>query len=139
MENMEQNTNTQESGENGSQEAGKTFTQEEVNKIVQDRLARQQAKVIADQNSLEEREKALAIRELKADAREELRELGLPECTADILNFSSKKEYEQSLEAVQRVLAEYSKAREIERATGRTPKSYSSGKPVDQIAEAFQP
>ncbi len=54
----------------GGQGKGRTFTQEEVNRIVADRLAREKAK--AEPSPADEREQALKAREAKLDCREYL-------------------------------------------------------------------
>lgn len=107
MENMGTNTNAQNSGTDGQQEPGKTFTQDEVNKIVQDRLARQQAKTAEDQASLEQREKDLQKREAVLTAKELLREKELPESFSDILDLSDVETLPEKLETIRQAIQEY--------------------------------
>ena len=70
-------TGTQ-TGAEGTQE--KTFTQDEVNRIVQDRLAREKGK---GSEELDKREAALNYRERKMNAVDELRKNGLPDYLAE--------------------------------------------------------
>lgn len=75
--------------------AEKTFTQEEVNRIVQERLAR--VKNSSDQNSLAEREQALTQKEMRLDAREKLADAGLPKDLLPLVDCSSKKNMDDSI------------------------------------------
>lgn len=64
--------------ETNSQDEEKTFTQEDVNRIVQERLKREKEKNTNDSiDSLEEKENDLNKRELLLDCREALNENGL--------------------------------------------------------------
>ena len=73
-ENMNQNGQQQPTTltpeANGGQGGERTFTQEEVNRIVADRLARERAK--AEPSPADEREQALKAREARLDCREYL-------------------------------------------------------------------
>ena len=82
----------------------KTFTQEEVNRIVQDRLARDRKSRNLD-NDMEpesgtDRERSLEQRELHLMAREKLFEEGLPSQLADILKYSDEKSLEAAIKAI---------------------------------------
>lgn len=107
MENMETNTNIQNGGKDGQQEPGKTFTQDEVNKIVRERLARQQAKTAEDQASLEQREKDLQKREVVLTAKELLRENELPESFSDILDLSDIEKLPEVIKTFRQSLTDY--------------------------------
>lgn len=78
----------------------KTFTQEEVNKIVQERLAREKGKNPNDE--IEEREKNLISRELKVEAYESIDEMGLPKDVLELLDYSNKDNFDKSLELVKK-------------------------------------
>lgn len=82
----------------------KTFTQEQVNQIISDRLARDRAKGEA---ALAEREQQLAQRELLLTAREKLTENGLPVELVDALNVSSPEALEKALSTVKTVMDKY--------------------------------
>lgn len=73
---------------NTNQETGeRTFTQEEVNRIVSERLSRDRDKRAAE---LEEREKAVKARELAVIAAEKLAEAGLPKDLTAVLRYDDE-------------------------------------------------
>lgn len=81
-ENMNQNADpasVQGTGE-------RTFTQDDVNRIVQDRLAKDREKASKE---LGEREQELAQREFRLNSRQKLADKGYPETLLDALNCSS--------------------------------------------------
>lgn len=85
---------------NSNPETGeRTFTQEEVNRIVGERLAKEKAK---GETALAERERQLAMRELRMTAKEKLTEMGLPMGLLDALNLSSPEALDKALETVQK-------------------------------------
>ena len=137
----EQKTGQQESRQ-GKDE--KTFTTEEVNEIVQRRLAREREKLSkafqegTRESDLEERERRILKRELRADVLETLAENRMPAGLADLVNYDSKEDCEKSLKVVSTVFnqavneAVRGKARQstpIESAT-----HYMKG---DPLAKAF--
>lgn len=91
MENANQNTN-QTMNNNPEPTGGRTFTQEEVNRIVSNRLSEDRAKRAAE---LDEREKAVKARELAVIAAEKLAAAGLPKDLTAVLKYDD----EESLEA----------------------------------------
>lgn len=70
-------------GENG----GKTFTQDEVNRIVSDRLAREREK-LTQRTQTDEWEQALKAREVRLDCREYLDTKGYPAALLEVLDSS---------------------------------------------------
>lgn len=107
----------------------KTFTQKDVDKLIQERVAREQAKwekkvqderteaeklakMNADQKAeyekqkredeLAKREKDITTRELRATAYETLAEKNLPKELVDILNYSDAEQCNKSIEAVEK-------------------------------------
>ena len=96
---MDENKTMQNQNPDGAGET--TFTQEQVNKIVSDRLAREKVKSEA---ALAEREQQLAQRELLLTAKEKLNESGLPVELLDALNVSSPEAMEKSLNTVKAVI-----------------------------------
>lgn len=75
------------------QEGGKTFTQEEVNRIVSERLSKEKGKINAEREATyTKKEQELNTRELKLKARETLSEKSLPSELLDVLNCSSEEE-----------------------------------------------
>ena len=84
----------------------KTFTQDDVNRIVQERLAKEKAKNSGDAD-FAKREQELAQRELHMTAKELLSEKGLPIQLFDALNCTDKKTLEKSIATIETVFNEY--------------------------------
>lgn len=91
-----------QTGTEGTQQE-KTFTQEEVNRIVQERLARSKGNINDD---LEKRAAELDLRERKLNATAKLRENGLPDYLVDALNMSTDEAFEKSIEAIKKMKGE---------------------------------
>ena len=91
---MDQNNqNSNQTMNNNPEPTGvRTFTQDEVNRIVSNRLAEDRAKRTAE---LDEREKAVKARELAVIASEKLSAAGLPKELTAVLKYDD----EESLEA----------------------------------------
>ena len=99
MGNKDENTTLQEEQQT-AETAGKTFTQEEVNAIVQKRLERERSKQGADEKPAAEetdREQELNQRELNIKLKETLLAKGMPIDLADILRVSDEKDIEPVL------------------------------------------
>lgn len=79
----------------------KTFTQEQVNAIVGERLAKEKAKTEA---VLAQREQELAKRELMLTAKEKAGEMGLPVEILGVLNISDPETLDKSLETIKKVI-----------------------------------
>lgn len=86
---------------------GKTFTQDDVNRIVQERLAKEKGKV---NEELDKRAAELDKRERKMNAIDELRKNGLPDYLVDALNMESEEAFQQSMEAVKKMKGESTSA-----------------------------
>lgn len=98
MENNMENNNTAEQQE-------KTFTQEEVNRIIQERLARVKNKDSgtdpgeAEQgNELEERETSVTLRESRVECREFVAEKGYNKELLEILDTSDPEKFKSQVE-----------------------------------------
>lgn len=99
-ENNNNNVNQQQPtqpAENGNSGAGKMFTQDEVNRIVSERLARDREGRSAQQQN-DERETALKARESKFDCREYVKENNYPEELLDILDTASVDAFKETVE-----------------------------------------
>ena len=96
---MDENKTMQNQNPDGAGET--TFTQEQVNKIVSDRLAREKVKSEA---ALAEREQQLAQRELLLTAKEKLTESGLPVELLNALNVSSPEAMEKAITTLKGVI-----------------------------------
>lgn len=103
----------------------KTFSQEDVNRIVGERLAKEKAKGEA---VLAEREQQLAQRELLLTAKEKLTENGLPVELVDALNVSSPEALEKALSIVKTVMDKH-------KAEAR-PIKISGAKPAESLYHA---
>ena len=96
---MDQNTmnNNPANGE-------RTFTQEEVNRIVSERLNKEKTKgdaALAErEQQFAEREKALANREALIDLKDQLKEYGLPAELLPVLNVQDKDALKAALDAL---------------------------------------
>ena len=128
-------------GENGG-EPGKTFTQEDVNRIVSERLARERDKAAlerAKEDPTEQREKALAAREAAMSCREYISGKGYPAALADILDTADADKFKSQVDKLVELFPEIDPA-----VAAKTPKFTRSttGRPGgfgDPIAEAFRP
>lgn len=88
----------QEAAEQQSQQQEeKLFTQEEVNKIIRDRLSRAKHLPAAE---FDRRERELNERELRLDAREKLADAGVSKELLPLVNCSSKENMESSIELI---------------------------------------
>lgn len=116
--------------------AAKTFTQEEVNKIIADRLTRERAKAQppeADQRSaeLENREKALDDREMMSEFKDTLAARGYPKELADVLKGSNISELKTAMRIVDEAF--------YTRSTSEKPGEISGATPVNQgLDSAFR-
>lgn len=82
---------------------GRMFTQDEVNKIVSERLAREKAK--AEPSAIDERENALKAREARLDCRDFLESLGSKAATGvkallDILDTTDSEKFKKTVNAL---------------------------------------
>lgn len=100
-ENMNQNQNIDPAANQGSGE--KTFTQDDVNRIVQDRLAKDREKASKE---LGEREQELARREFRLNSRQKLIDRGYPEDILDALNCSSEEAFNKALDIIDGLIKE---------------------------------
>ena len=104
---MEDNTINQNTNPAAEQGAGeKTFTQEDVNRIVGERLAKEKAKNSGEAD-FAKREQELARRELHMTAKELLSEKGLPVQIVDALNCADEETMKKSIETFEKVFADY--------------------------------
>ena len=141
--------NTQQSNNNPAP-TGKTFTQEEVDKMISERLARQQkkfdnekeeaaklAKMNADQKAeyaakkreeeLTARETAIQQKELRFEALNILEENKLPSKLVDCLNLTSAETCKESIESIKTAWAEALTAAVDARLRSDNPPPYSGG------------
>ena len=119
--------------ENG---AGKMFTQDDVNKIVSERLARDRESRSAQQQN-DERESALKAREAKFECREYVTEQKYPVELLDLLNTSDVDKFKETVEKLSDLFC-YKRPRFAD-----SPKFTSANRsqaPVnDPLRDAFKP
>ena len=96
---MDENKTTNTNPESGA--GAKTFGQDDVNRIVGERLAAEKRKGEA---ALAEREQQLAQRELLLTAKEKLTESGLPVELLDALNVSSPEAMDKAITTLKGVI-----------------------------------
>lgn len=108
---MEDDKNTVvEQGKTTAEQPEKTFTQEEVNRIVQDRLARDRANRQPEPEEPDSKEAAMAAKEADLAKRENrlscieiLEERKLNKGLLDILDTSDKDEFVKKLDALEKL------------------------------------
>lgn len=107
---MDNEENIKTGADNGAQEApdsqqGKTFTQEEVNAIIQSRLSRKKEKNAAENAAaLAEREAQLHERELKLQLCETLVNNELPKEFCDIIKLTDENSINTAVELLNRYI-----------------------------------
>lgn len=125
-ENQQTNTQPEESG------AQRTFTQEEVNKIVSERLERERNKKV-DNSEYETRLKELTERENKFACKEFLKEHQLPDELLEVINTSDVEKFKATAESIGNI---YRKRAPV--TTGLRTSNNGNGKSEDVISKAFQ-
>jgi len=104
---MEQNMN-QTMNQNPA--AGeRTFSQDDVNRIVGERLATEKRKQDA---AFAEREQELARREALYDLRDQLKDMGLPDELLPVLNVQDKEALKKALEALKKHIDDQATAKQ---------------------------
>lgn len=130
--------------------AEKTFTQDEVNRIVQSRLAKERERfkplIDSDESAkdLIQRERDITRRELRLDAMDRLRSDNLPNDLIELFNFNSRGEFEDSYSHVSSVikpLIQLAVNEEVDRRLrGTAPKcGHVNDFDSDPIRNAFGP
>lgn len=101
---MEEIKTPENQGENSTQQTGeKTFSQDDVNRIVQERLAKEKGK---QSEELDRRTAELDRRERRMNAIQTLRNNGLPDYLVDALNMETDEAIEESIKAINRLRKE---------------------------------
>ena len=102
---------------------GKTFTQEDVNRIVQERLAKEKGKGSED---LDKRAAELDKRERRMNAIDELRKNDLPDYLVDALNMETDEAFQKSMESIKKMKGE---------TAGSEPKVIGRGNPIGTVGK----
>lgn len=114
----------------------KTFTQDDVNRIVQERLSKERSKLETVSNTtLEEREAALSERENKLSCKEYIQEKGYDVRLLDILDTNDADKFKKTTEELNAIYSG-KQVKKVPCFSAPTP-----GVPLgnDLIAEAFKP
>lgn len=141
MENNNMNTETNTATPADIKGEQKTFTQDDVNRIVQDRLAKDRAKASEE---LGKREQELNDREFRLNSRQKLIDRGYPESIIDALNCSSEEAFNKALDIIDSLIKERTPDKEQEqleqqraRFTVQMNNSSFSGRREDPIKKAM--
>lgn len=107
---MEANNTNPTATEGGSptpQEAGRTFTQDDVNRIVQERLAKEKTKAAADlaqrEQDIIKREQEIQRVELMGKAKARLSGRNVPEDVLQLLDTSSEEAMERTIKIIEKL------------------------------------
>lgn len=118
------------------------YTDEDVNRIVAKKIAAERKRMRKlfeeeqHESDLEKREKAVLRRELVAEAKERLVDEKMPVSLANMFNYNSKEEFEESYKSATEAFNECIREKWKEILKGRTPKGGSPAC-VDPVAKAF--
>ena len=146
---MNENNQTQAApnasqAENGDKNKGRTFTQDEVNQIVSERLARERSK--GEPSPLEQKEADLNRREVKLSCREYLSEMNYPGSLLDLFSTDNKEDFQASVEKLKKAFPHIFEPKEtgaysFDGETGVFSTGQEHGIPLrvesDAIARAF--
>lgn len=136
---MEENNNTMAPEHNATPagtegtEQGRTFTQDEVNAIIRDRLARERDRAGTSSDGWEQ---AIAAREAKLDCREYIHDKEYPATLLEVFDTSDAEAFKESVERLVKAFPQI---------TSRPRAQYAPSNPVtgfyaaDPLAEAFKP
>lgn len=133
-----ENSTPEASGGQGSE---KVFTQEEVNRIVSDRLAREREKQTPPPKE-SEREQALKAREARLDCRDYLDSKKYPTALMDVLDASDVDQFKATVEKLAKAFPGV--FAQVEQLKGARPAPYGAGTGNasmmgNSIAAAFKP
>ncbi|MEG1426601.1 MAG: DUF4355 domain-containing protein [Oscillospiraceae bacterium] len=125
----------------------KKYTDDDVDKIIARKIAAERKKVTKllneeqQETELEKRERAVVLRELKADARDTLEERHLPRYLDALLDYNSRESLKQSMEKVGAIFNEAVQRGINDRfkGSGRTPKTGTPAAYSDEVKSAFAP
>lgn len=117
--------------EDNGASSGKMFTQEEVNKIVAERLLRERTKAQpteSDQKTaaLDAKEKELAHREMMSEFKDTLSARGYPKELADVLKGSTPDELKTALRLVDEAFYSRSNTEDPDKISGASPTGESA-------------
>ena len=139
-QNTEQQPTTQPE-DNGNQGSGKMFTQDDVNRIVSERLARDR-KERTTQTEADAQEQALKARGSRLDCREYLLDKQYPADLLDLLDTSDVEKFKTAADKIHGLYAADSKRARFVIPDGKPPRftapgGSAGGSGYDPIREAF--
>ena len=117
------------------------YSDDDVDNIVKRRLAKERKRLAKQHeqdtavNELDERERAITLRELKADAKDRLIEDDMPTSLAELLNYEDKQSFNKSYEDVTKIFAEAVRV-QVAKRLSHTPKRGDTFK-SDPLKQAF--
>lgn len=123
-------------------QGAKTFTQDEVNRIVSERLARERDKSAVEQaktDSIEQREKDLSAREAAMSCREYIAGKGYPDSLLEVFDTTDADKFKAQVDKLIELFPEIDPTKAAKMPVfvrGGTGGSYSGN---SQIADAFKP
>ena len=130
------NTTAETTATPAEQTGGKTFAQDQVNTIVQERLARDREK---QSEELGKREQELLQRELRLNSRQKLIDRGYPEDILDALNLSDEKSFDNALDLLDKYVKPYKEESEAKaRAAASAPKFTDKSEPRQSFADPIR-
>lgn len=94
---MDELKNIAQPGADNPTEGNRTFSQEDVNRIIQERLAKEKQR---GQEAFTAKEQELAAREYRLDATAVLREKGLPDELAEMIKADNVEEFSRNVETI---------------------------------------
>lgn len=129
------------------QSPAKKYTDEDVDRIIARKIAAERKRMSKlfneeqQESELEKRERAVLLRELKADAKDMLISEGLPSSLAGLLNYGSKEELNQSMTEVSAIFREAVQQGIKEKLRGEPPRKGTgvSLNAEKALANAFKP
>lgn len=137
-QNIEQRPDNAAPAGNEGNGGSKMFTQDDVNRIVSERLAREREKA-GKPDPMEERERALTAREAAMSCKEYISEKKYPAGLLDVFDTSNAECFKAQVDKLFELFPDIDPA-----AAGKTP-VITKGSPIgdikrnDPIAEAFRP
>lgn len=109
-----ENLNTDATTQADNKGEQKTFTQEQVNAIISDRLARDRQK---QSEEMSKKEQELAQREFRLNSRQKLIDRGYSESLMDALNCSSEEAFNKALDIIDSLIKERTPVKEEPKIT----------------------
>lgn len=113
----------------------KTFSQDDVNRIVQERLAKDRAKASEEMSA---KEQELAQREFRLNNRQKLINRGYPESFLDVLNCSNEEAFDKALDALDKLMEERGVSDRQTAAAQKVPK-FTSPMSREGLSEKLDP